>query len=211
MALRWTRIWCVRPVAIATWSSDTPAQVLRPGDARHRAPRTPGARGHLLPVAGIAADRLRRCGVPAWTRPQTSAMYSFSTSRSWNWRDELLVRGVVLGGHHHARRAAVEPVHDPRAQLAADAAQIVHMVEQRVDQRAAGMPGRRVHDHPGRLVETTTSVSSIEDGERQVLRRRRFGWTGLGSVDRERWPARTGVLARAALPGPVTWPSLISL
>ena len=56
---------------------------------------------------------------------------------------QLLVRGVVLGDHHQARRAAIEPVHDARPLLAADAAQIVDVVEQRVDERAARVAGRR--------------------------------------------------------------------
>ena len=47
----------------------------------------------------------------------------------------------------------------PGPQLAADAAQVVDVVEQRVDERAAGVAGRGVHDHPGRLVDTTTSES----------------------------------------------------
>ena len=38
---------------------------------------------------------------------------------------QFLVRPVVLGDDHQARRALVQPVHDARPLLAADAAQVV--------------------------------------------------------------------------------------
>jgi hypothetical protein len=51
------------------------------------------------------------------------------------------LRRIVLRGQHDARRAAIEPVHDAGPQLAADAAQILDVVEQRVDDGAAGVAG----------------------------------------------------------------------
>ena len=120
---------------------------------------------------------------------------------------ELLVRRVVLGDDHQSRRAAIEPVHDARPLLAADAAQIVDMVEQRVDQRAARVAGRRVHDHAGRLVDDDEVGVLIEDraaaapqaaasGRQARGRRRRSvcpvftGWFGLGAACRRRGRAR---------------------
>ena len=52
---------------------------------------------------------------PACTSPQTSATYSFSTSRSWNCRASSSCDGVVLGDDHQPRRAAVEAMDDARA------------------------------------------------------------------------------------------------
>ena len=57
----------------------------------------------------------------------------------------------------------------PGPLLAADAAQIVDVVQQRVDQRAAGMAGRRVHDHAGRLVDDDEVAILVDDRERQRL------------------------------------------
>ena len=87
---------------------------------------------------------------------------------------ELLVRRVVLGDDHQARRAAVEPMDDARPLLAADAAQVVDMVEQGVDERAARVARGRVHDHAGRLVHDDQVVVLVDDRQRERfgLRRR---------------------------------------
>ena len=60
---------------------------------------------------------------------------------------QLFVRRVVLGHHHQARRAAIEPMHDPGPLFAADAAQIVDVMKERVDQRSARVAGRRMDHH----------------------------------------------------------------
>ena len=152
MAFRWTRIWCVRPVEIATWISDTPRR----------------CRGHVTRVTALRARRARvdifcRC---CGSRPIGASMRLPGVHHTPDQRDvflldlavvelarQLLVRRVVLGHHHHSRRAAIEPVHDARPQLAADAAQILDVMEQRVHQRAAAVARRRVHHHPRRLVD----------------------------------------------------------
>ena len=62
-------------------------------------------------------------------------------------RGERAVGLVVLRHHQDTRRAAVEPVHDPRAQHAADRGEPAAVVQQRVHERAARVAGRGVHDH----------------------------------------------------------------
>ena len=86
---------------------------------------------------------------------------------------EMLVRGVVLGDDHQARRAAIEPVDDARPPLAADAAQIVHVVQERVDERAARVAGGRMHDHARRLVHDDQVAILVDDRQRQGFRARR--------------------------------------
>ena len=144
-------------------------QVLRLGDTRDRAPRTPCAGGHLLPVAGVASDRLVDAASGLDDAPDERDVFLLDLAVVELTR-ELAMRRVILRDHHHARRAAIEPVHDPRPELSTDSAQVVHMVEQRVDERAAGMPGRGVDDHSGRLVEHDDVGVLIQDGERKVLR-----------------------------------------
>ena len=80
---------------------------------------------------------------------------------------------------------------DPRTLFAADAAQIVDVVEQRVHQRAAGMAGRRMDHHPGRLVDHHEIAILVDDPQREILgfhsRRDRFGHLqgdDLSSLDR---------------------------
>ena len=61
----------------------------------------------------------------------------------------------------------------PGPLLAADAAEIVDVVQQRVDQRPAGMPGGRMDHHPRRLVDDDEVLVLVEDWQRQRFRLRR--------------------------------------
>ena len=97
---------------------------------------------------------------------------------------QLAVRRVVLGDDHDAGRAAVEPVDDAGPQFAADAAQVVDVVQQRVDQRAVRVARRRVHHHAGRLVDDDDVGVLEEDVERQRLRAAGVAGAGVGNVDR---------------------------
>ena len=85
------------------------------------------------------------------------------------------MRGVVLGHDHQAGGALVEAMDDAGAQLAADAAQVVDVVEQGVDQRAVGVAGGRMDDHARGLVDDHDVGVLVDDVERQRLRLRRGG------------------------------------
>ena len=101
MALRWTRIWCVRPVAIATWHSVTPLQVLGARDSRHRRSRAPRARRHLLPVFGVAPDRQVDAAPGLHDAPDQRHVFLLDLAVRELPRQRL-VRRVVLGDDHHA-------------------------------------------------------------------------------------------------------------
>ena len=123
MALRCTRIWCVRPVWIATWQRVTPgrwwARVMRV-----TASRACLARADIFcRLCRVAPDG--RVDAPAGLHhaPDERDVFLLDLTVVELAR-ELLMRGVVLRHHHDARRAAVEPMDDARPQLAADAAQI---------------------------------------------------------------------------------------
>ena len=62
---------------------------------------------------------------------------------------------------------------------------VVHVVEQRVHERAAGMSRRRVDDHPGRLVDDDHVGVLIQDASGSASAPR-VASTGCGDVDRER-------------------------
>ena len=161
-------------------------------DARDRFAAAPRARADIfLRFDRIAADR--RVDPPAGLHlaPDQRDVFLLDLALVKLAR-QLLVRGVVLGDDHQPGGAAVEPVHDAGPLFAADAAQIVDVVEQRVHQRAARVPGGRMHDHARRLVDDDEVVVLVEDRQRQ-----RFGLR-LG-VDRRRecrrataWPVLTG-------------------
>ena len=105
------------------------------------------AHAHALAVARVAADR--QIDATADPRPARRARAPGRRARRcarWNWSERRAVRRVALRDHEHARGAAVEAVHDARAQHVADAGEIVAVVQQRVHERAARVPRRRVHD-----------------------------------------------------------------
>ena len=59
---------------------------------------------------------------------------------------------------------------DAGAQLAADATQVRHVMQQGVDQRSRRVPGARVHHHPARLVDDDEIGVLVENRERDILR-----------------------------------------
>jgi hypothetical protein len=99
----------------------------------------------------------------------------------------------VLGDDHDARGVLVEPVHDARSQLATHALEIAHVVQQRVDERAALVARARVHHHArslGHHHEIAIFVEHLE-GKRLGHRDRRDCWglehhEGLMAVDPRR-------------------------
>ena len=92
------------------------------------------------------------------------------------------MRVVVLGDDHHAARVFVEPMDDAGTQLAADAAQIAHVKQQRVDERAVGVSRGRMHDHAGRFVDDHEIGVFKKNRERHLLRLSGSGG-GSGDVD----------------------------
>ena len=97
-------------------------------------------------------------------------------------------------------------MHDARPHLAADAAQVVHVVEQGVHERAARVARGRVHDHAGGLVDDDHVVILVQDREGQRLRLR-LGIDRRGYLDGD-LPSgldrlvRFGVAAVDGGPGP---------
>ena len=87
------------------------------------------------------------------------------------------MRPIVLGDHHHPGRPAVEAMHDAGPQLAADAAQVLDVVQERVDEGAVGVARGGMDDHAGGLVDDHEVRVVVEDFEWQRLgpRHRRGG------------------------------------
>ena len=178
-------------------------------------------------VMRVAADRARRAFADiflrsAGSRPIGRSMRLPGLDDAPHERDvflfdlavvelprELGVRAVVLGDHHQARRAAIEAMHDARPQLAADAAEVVHLVQQRVDERALRVARGGMDDHAGRFVDDDQIRILIDDVEVEVfgLRRRRCVGSGISMAIAS--PARTMRLAGTAWPAMVTLPSLM--
>ena len=99
-----------------------------------------GVHGHPLAVARVSGDggvdgsRIRRDhshGNGEVLLAELSVLELFG---------EPLVRRLRLGRHHQAGGVEVEPVHDARPQLAADAADVGTPCQQSVDQGAVGVP-----------------------------------------------------------------------
>ncbi len=137
-----------------------------------------GARAEFFAVVGVAAVlRAKRAlfGDHPFDERQVATLQldAIVTGEQQLQTDQ---RGLVLGHHHHARRLAIEPMHDAGAPLAADAGQrIAAVVKERVDQRARLVRRRRMDDQPRRLVEHQQMRVLEKNGQRnvfgQILRR----------------------------------------
>ena len=90
------------------------------------------------------------------------------------------MRGFGLGRDQQAGSLPVDAVHDTRTPLATDAGKTVAaMVQKRIDQRAGLGPRRRMHHHPGRLVDHDQIGVLVDDVKIDLL--------GLGfGIDRRR-------------------------
>ena len=104
---------------------------------------------------------------------------------------------VGLGDHEEAARILVEAVHDAGPRDAADAGKAcTAMGDQRIDEGAGLIAGRRMHDQAGRLVDDDQLGVLVDDVERDRLRlrgrrlRRRHGHGDL--VAGTEAPARLG-------------------
>ena len=110
--------------------------------------------GHLLPVHAVTADRtLDHAFGRAGRTPQHGLIDPFQIVGR-EQRGQPFVRGLMLGDHHHPAGILVEPVHNARPALAANAQQAVAaMMQQGVDQRTIRVTGRGVDHHPGGFVD----------------------------------------------------------
>ncbi len=139
---------------------------------------------HLLPVPRIAPDRegdlaladLRHSGDEGEVLLLHGALADLAR--------EQLVRPVGLCHEEHARRVAVEPVHDPRPALAPDAREVPDVVEQRVDEGSGRVAGRGMDHEAGRLVDGDQVFVLVEDRERNVLGLE-HALARLGHLDRD--------------------------
>ena len=168
MASRWTRIWCVRPV---TRSSSSRVHLGEPlanpiaGDRRAAV----GHDRHLRPVLRVAPDR----GLD----PADGGRHAALDERQVRLLDpsglelghDRGLRGVGPGDHQQPARIAVEAMDDARPLDAGDAAPglAVAVRQERVDERAARMTGRRVDDEPGRLVDDQQVLVLVDDPQRR--------------------------------------------
>ena len=85
------------------------------------------------------------------------------------------VRMVPLCDDEDARRAAIEAVYDARPQFAADATQVLDVMEQGVDQRARLVAGPWVDHHAGCLVQHHDVAVLVQDVHGQRFRLDRSG------------------------------------
>ncbi len=113
-----------------------------------------------------------------------------------------------LGGARHHEQSAgvlVEAVDDPRALRGGPARKLREVVEQGVDQRARGVPWRRVHDHTSGLVYHREDLVRVEDLEGQVLGDE-LQPCRFGHLDAQLIPGAQAHAARARLPKPEDTP-----
>ena len=151
---------------------------------RYRFTRPARTHRDTLPVDLVPADRQVDAAPLLYQPPDESDIFLFHLPVR-ELPCELDVCPVVLGNHHHPGRAAVETVNDAGSQLAADAAQILNMMQERVDEGTVRVAGGGMHDHAGRLVDHDEIRVVVKDIQGQRFRawRRRGGRRDVDSHD----------------------------
>ena len=87
---------------------------------------------------------------------------------------QALMRTVAFGGQHHARCILVQPVDNARTHHPANSCQAgATMRDQRVDQRAIGLPRGRMNHKASRLVDDNQMRILKQDIQRNILPLRR--------------------------------------
>jgi hypothetical protein len=80
-----------------------------------------------------------------------------------------LMRGVALGCDEDSAGSLVEPVHDARTQHTTNPRELGAVMEQRIHQRAARVPGRWMHNEPSSFVHHNEVLVFENDVERDVF------------------------------------------
>lgn len=145
-----------------------PAEMRGSKDSRHGLPASTRLRRHLLPIDRITPD----WGVYPPSRhdlpPDQRDVFLLDLAIVKLPRQSI-VGGVVLRDDHQPGCPSIETMHDAGPFLPPDAAQIIDLVQERVDQGPAPMAGGRVDDHAGWLVDDHDVTVLIEDGELERL------------------------------------------
>ena len=124
---------------------------------------------HSFAIARIAADcGFDRAAIIGWRAVDESEVL-LADGVGVPLRCQLAMGVVMFCDEHHAARVLVEAVHDAGAELTAHAAEVVHVMEERIDERLVGMSGGGMDYKTGGLVDDGDVVVLIEDGERQIL------------------------------------------
>jgi hypothetical protein len=150
--------------------------------------RQPGR--HFVAVHGVSTDRCIDASSRLHDAPYEGDVFLLHLPIV-KLAGEFVMSRVVLGYHHQAGGAAIEPMHDSGPFLASDAAQIRDVMKQRVDQRPTRVARGRMYDHSGRLVDDDEVLVLVPDLEGQRFRPRdcvdRLGQIdadGLARLDR---------------------------
>ena len=110
------------------------------------------------------------------------------------------LRRVMASDHQQAAGVPVEAMHDPGPLDAGDAAprRAVAVRQQRIDQGPAAVPGRRMDDQAGRLVEDQQVIVLVHDPKWDLGRRREVERDRLRDVETQ---LRSGTDDRVRLQG----------
>ncbi len=126
---------------------------------------------HLLPVYRMPSDRL----IDLTGRPFNQAMHQGTIApldgMLFELPGQLKVGMIVLGRNHDARGISIEPMDDTGSQLAANPGEVIAMMQQGVDQRAAWMTGSRMDNHAGGFIDNNQAGILIKNRQGDRLRR----------------------------------------
>lgn len=120
---------------------------------------------HALACATVTADRGVDLAAGSY-HADHDALVDPADRTALQLLDQLGLRLQGLGHDHQAGGVFVQAMDNASARYVDD---IRHMVQQGVEQCATGMPGSRVHDQPGRLVDHHDLVVFVDDVQLDVF------------------------------------------
>ena len=190
------------PAAVAHVARDRQAEIRQMRADLVRAPRSRVERKQRVPATGgellVVGDRCAAAGhdrhplaIPRVTADRRLDAATRGRRLAAHEREVLLLdaavaelahqaglRRIGLGDDDQAARLLVEPMDDPGSADAGDRAEglaaIARTTQEGVHEGARSVPGRRMHDEPGRLVDDQHVVVLVGDDERDRLRDERL-------------------------------------
>jgi len=109
--------------------------------------------GHAFAIHGVAADHVLDAAAFIFGHAVDGREVDFAQTTFRKGFGEAAVGDVVLGNDHAAAGVLIQTVDDAGAHFATDPAEVIAVMEERIDQRAVWVSGRRMHDETRGFVQ----------------------------------------------------------
>ena len=125
---------------------------------------------HFLPVCRITSDRRVHCTCIFFQIAEDNGVIPACNMMFFELVCKDLMGPVILADEERTCRVHIDPVDNPRAENTVNSGKAAAaVIENRIYQRMAVMPGRRVYDHSLRLIYNKDVLILIQDVQRDFF------------------------------------------